>query len=91
MSSFSKDKIENGIDAPTIKNLDTTLLDNYLKHAAADEGDTSGNGYEWVFRHEDLMAMRQAARCESKSVSLRISCRVPKPGCGFQHVSTGIC
>ena len=71
MSSFSKDKTEHGIEASTFKNLD---LDDYLKHAAADEGDTSGNGYEWVFRHGDLMAMRQAARCESKSVSLRLSC-----------------
>lgn len=71
MSSFSKDKTQDGLRASASKNLDATL-DYYLKYAATDECDTGGNGYEWVFRHEDLIAMRlrQAARCEPKSVSL---------------------
>ena len=73
MSSFSKDQTQDSLSASASKNLDATL-DDYLEYAATDECDTGGNGYEWVYRHKDLIAMRQAARCELKSVSLWVFC-----------------
>ncbi|KAG7006961.1 hypothetical protein G7Y79_00012g032970 [Physcia stellaris] len=66
MSSFSKAETQDDLRASASKNLDASL-DDYLEYAATDECDTGGNGYEWVFRHKDLIAMRQAARCELKS------------------------